>query len=418
MMCPRAIIGTIITERTSELANGCKMLRAAGLRGEKRVGHVGHELGFAGANDLRQTGRGVGVERIARSHLAHAPQLWRVDVRGRELLDLATDEHVDAAPVGEVRHGKPGRRGHGRLVVERRRENAARLVQQPEPLGMLHGIPLRMLRLVECRSRSAFARLSLAFAFSSSTLSRCASSRRVSSCSTAGAAVWSRFGGGARSGSFSSVFVAFLAQIRNDLGRLLISRFRFWDRCARRCFAVAPSHVSCEVGVAEPPPEIGLFVDVASTNRRASVWRVLLGRQAANLSGRERTRTRATTATNDVNGNRPPVPPVRVRSRAFACVRACSRVFARVRACSRVFARVRACSRVFARVRAQLVSSPAPIRCWARARRKASTTARYVRPMSNTVPSARIIANSHPTPISIATRLSAALWHRQHPQHR
>ena len=77
------------------------------------------------------------------------------------------------------------------------------------------------------------------------------------------------------------------------------------------------------------------MLNVASTNRRESVRPVLLGRQAANLSGRERTRTRATTATNDVNGNRPPVPPVRVRSRVFARVRACSRVFARVRACSR-----------------------------------------------------------------------------------
>jgi hypothetical protein len=70
-------------------------------------------------------------------------------MRRRELFDLATDEHIDEAPINEARHGKTGRSGHSGPIVERRREDAACLIQQPEPLGLLRRIAPRAICPVE-----------------------------------------------------------------------------------------------------------------------------------------------------------------------------------------------------------------------------------------------------------------------------
>ena len=98
---------------------------------------------------------------MAGPELAHALQPGRVDVVRSELLDLAADEHVDAAPIGESRHDQPGGRGKCRLVVERRRENAARLIEQAKSFGLLHRVPARVVCLLEGRREIAIRALEL-----------------------------------------------------------------------------------------------------------------------------------------------------------------------------------------------------------------------------------------------------------------
>ena len=83
----------------------------------------------------------------------------------RELFDLATDEHIDEAPISEARHGKTGRSGHSGPIVERRREDATRLIQQPESLGLLRRIALRALCRVERRLELSIRVLELRVGF-------------------------------------------------------------------------------------------------------------------------------------------------------------------------------------------------------------------------------------------------------------
>ncbi len=63
-------------------------------------------------------------------------------------------QHVDRAPVGGMRNGKPGDARECRLVVERGGEHGARLGKEPEPaLGIL-GIRSRLLLTLQQRRAS------------------------------------------------------------------------------------------------------------------------------------------------------------------------------------------------------------------------------------------------------------------------
>jgi hypothetical protein len=68
-------------------------------------------------------------------------------VRHREPLDLAVRaEHVDCAPVGQRRHAEPGELAQRAVVVERGREQLARLGEERHPLAQ------RLLGFVEPRA--------------------------------------------------------------------------------------------------------------------------------------------------------------------------------------------------------------------------------------------------------------------------
>ena len=107
------------------------MVRVARRLGQQGLGDLRDELGPPRAGDLR---RAVGVVRVHRMAALQLPRqrfLRRHHVRDRDPAHLALlAEHVDHAPVAELRHRQPGEVAQRRLVVEGGGEEGAHVGEE------------------------------------------------------------------------------------------------------------------------------------------------------------------------------------------------------------------------------------------------------------------------------------------------
>ena len=120
-----------------------RQLRMLGARGSDHLGgHLRQELRLARAQHRRHAARRIRVRGHALADLPGPADLLRVGMRHREPLDRAVAcEHVDRAPVGQLRHDERGEVDERLLVLERRGEERARLGEERQPLLRL-ALPL------------------------------------------------------------------------------------------------------------------------------------------------------------------------------------------------------------------------------------------------------------------------------------
>ena len=149
MMWPRATIGTIIPDR---MFIARRSSRCSGLR-DCSMSILSFTSGANTISPVRMTlARAVDAFLSILDLALTSVMCWSSDLSMDEAASclisspMSTSTH---APIGDGRDSKLGRRRERALVVERRRQHAADLVQQFEPLGLLCGFTPRTVRHVE-----------------------------------------------------------------------------------------------------------------------------------------------------------------------------------------------------------------------------------------------------------------------------
>ena len=133
--CSRARSGTINSDERSSERSSSRCVAVARPRDDLLVADLGEQLRLAGADHV---GDPAGLARVRRVALAHPPgelDLGRVDVRDRDVAQVAFRAgHVDRAPVGEVAHPQLRDGGQGAPHVQRRVERRADVGEEAHPL--------------------------------------------------------------------------------------------------------------------------------------------------------------------------------------------------------------------------------------------------------------------------------------------